>query len=94
MSRNVLDTDTLTLLQQKNAKVLARVQQNLPHLATTVITIEEELTGWYRRIRKAQAPKQLARAYRRLAESVTSLSGLTILSYTEASIDRYADLLA
>ncbi|HMC63976.1 MAG TPA: hypothetical protein VKI65_03480, partial [Gemmataceae bacterium] len=81
MSFWVLDTDTLTLLQHNHPVVSAHAAQHTPQeLGTTVITVEEQLAGWYRELRKARTPKQVARAYRRLAESVTTLSGLPILT--------------
>jgi hypothetical protein len=43
MSLSVLDTDTLTLLQLQNANVVARVRQNWANVATTVISVEEQL---------------------------------------------------
>jgi hypothetical protein len=32
-------------------------------LAITVISVEEQLSGWYRRLRQAKKPEQLARVY-------------------------------
>ena len=95
MSLWVLDSDTLTLLQHNHPTVCAYAGQHAPQeLAITVITVEEQLSGWYRQLRKARTPKQLARAYRRLAESVMALSGLQVLTFSEPAIQRYHQLFA
>jgi tRNA(fMet)-specific endonuclease VapC len=90
MSLFVLDPDTLTLSQHSHPVVLGRVSAYPPdEIAITVLSVEEQLSGWYTRIRQAKRPDALALAYRRLAECVTSLSGLRILSFTEPAITRY-----
>jgi tRNA(fMet)-specific endonuclease VapC len=57
MSLYVLDTDTLSLYRHGHAAV---VQHTLTHppevLAITVITVEEQLSGWYE---LCAAPKPL-----------------------------------
>jgi tRNA(fMet)-specific endonuclease VapC len=95
MSLRVLDTDILTLLQERDPVVVARVASFRPDdLAITVISVEEQLSGWYRRLRRAQKPAELAKVYQRLTTTVTSLSRLPILSFTEPAIDRYQQLKA
>src|SRR5262245_46540042 len=89
MSLFVLDTDTLSLLQGGDAAVRARVAAcPVEDLAITVISVEEQLSGWYRRLRRAKQPEELAKVYARLTAAVTSLSRLTILSFSEAAIRR------
>jgi tRNA(fMet)-specific endonuclease VapC len=63
-------------------------------LAVTVITVEEQLTGWYTQLRRVRQPDQLARVYRYLADTVTFLGGLNILSFVEPAILRYEQLKA
>jgi tRNA(fMet)-specific endonuclease VapC len=93
VSLYVLDTDTLTLLQRGNPGVLRRVGEHPPdELAITVITVEEQLSGWYGLLRKARGRRQLAGAYQQLADSVRDLSSLRVLSFTEAAIARYEHL--
>jgi tRNA(fMet)-specific endonuclease VapC len=49
MSLHVLDTDALSLLQEGHAAVRARVAAcPAEDLAITVISVEEQLSGWYR----------------------------------------------
>ena len=71
MSLYVLDTDMMTLYQHGHPLV---VQQVLAHpvaqLAITVISVEEELTGWYTKLRQVRKRDQVARVYQRLSEAV------------------------
>jgi len=92
MSLYVLDTDVLSLLQRGNAAIDRRVrlcEQANDKLATTVISVEEQLTGWYSRLRdprNAKDAKRLADVYQRLAITVKLLASADVLSFTEAAI--------
>lgn len=93
MSLFVLDTDTLTLLQLDHPQVKQRVEAHPPNdLAIAVISVEEQLSGWYSRIRQAKTPDDLARAYQRLADRVRDLGRVAILSFTKSAILRYESL--
>ena len=75
MSLYVLDTDMLTLVSEGHPTVGRRFLEHGPEeLAITVLTVEEQLSGWYTELRKAKRPAKLARAYRRLADTVRFLS--------------------
>ena len=93
MSLYVLDTDIMTLYQHGHPRV---VQQVLAHpsaqLTIAVISVEEELTGWYTKLRQARKRDQLARVYQRLAEAVPFFARFRILSFTEPAIVRYDSL--
>ena len=69
MSLFILDTDHLTLLRQAHPAVVTRaVFVSRDELATTVITFEEQVSGWYTAVRKARDADKLARAYAGLHE--------------------------
>ena len=90
MSLFVLDTDILVLFQEGHATVCENVLSHpIDELATTVITVEEQLSGWYTLVRRAKDSRQLARAYQRLADTVALLSRFRVLSFTEPAIDRF-----
>jgi tRNA(fMet)-specific endonuclease VapC len=90
MSLYVLDTDMLTLIEDGHPEVSRRFLLQRPEeMAVTVISIEEQLSGWYSELRKAKRPDRLAWAYRRLADTVRFLSRLQILTYDEAAMRRY-----
>ena len=89
----VLDTDIRVLFQEGHPVVCQRVlAHGIDKLATPVITVEEQLSGWYTLLRRAKSPQQLARAYQRLADNVQLLSRFQIFSFTEPSIARFEQL--
>lgn len=93
MSLYILDTDILTLLQTGHSTVAARVSACAPgDLAVTVISVEEQLSGWYRQLRSAKKPEQLARAYDFLTAAVRSLIRLPIISFSVNAIGQAKSL--
>ena len=89
----VLDTDTLTLHQKGHPLVADNIALHDPDdLAISVITVEEQLSGWYTVLRKAKTKSKLARAYSQLAACVESLADLRVLPFDEACIDRFESL--
>jgi tRNA(fMet)-specific endonuclease VapC len=93
MSPYVLDTDTLQLFQDGSATVADRVNAIAPaDLAISVVTVEEQLSGWYTQLRQAEQPERLAWAYRRLAAAVRFLTGIQIVDFDESAIRRYEQL--
>lgn len=93
MSLFVLDTDILTLYQLGHAAVGRRVLQCPPtELAVSIITVEEQLSGWYTLLRRNRGAAKLAVIYERMTANVTFLSRLQILSFTEQAILRFESL--
>ncbi|MFI5387940.1 MAG: type II toxin-antitoxin system VapC family toxin [Fimbriimonadales bacterium] len=93
MSLFVLDTDLLTLYYRGDPTVVRRVDARPPtELAISIMTIDEQLTGWYTLTRQARRPDQMARAYAHLGEAVVRLARWRILPYTESAIARVAQL--
>src|SRR4051812_22269029 len=94
MIRYILDTDILTLLQQRHPAVLDRVSREKPdELAITILSVEEQLSGWYRQLRSAKDPAELAKVYEYLTKTVRSFTGLPIVSFHEAAIVRAKSLV-
>jgi tRNA(fMet)-specific endonuclease VapC len=90
----VLDTDTLSLLHHGNPAVLAKATSHEPSdLSVTIITVEEQLTGWYTMLRRAASPGALAGVYKRLTTLVSRLANAQILSFDEPAISRYQTLV-
>jgi tRNA(fMet)-specific endonuclease VapC len=84
MSLYILDSDSFQLFQERHPRVVARVQLVQPaDLAITVITVEEQLSGWYAQLRQAKRPERLAWAYRRLAATARSHGQVQILHFDE-----------
>ena len=93
MSLSILDTDSLSLFRQGQESIVRRMSQSVPgELAITVITVEEQLSGWYTLLRRAKSDTDLARTYQRLADTVKLLAEFPILLYNEAAIARYEQL--
>lgn len=93
MSLHVLDTDILTLYQHGHPQVVQQVLAHpLAELAVAVISVEEELRGWYSKLRRARKRDQLARVYQRLSDAVRFFARFQILSFTESAILRYEGL--
>lgn len=89
----ILDTDILTLFQLGHPKVVESVAQHSgDRIGVSVITVEEQLSGWYSQLRQAKDPDNLAWAYRRLAANVRFLARLPIFDFEKAAIVRYEDL--
>ena len=93
MSLYILDTDTLTLFNRNHTQVCQQiVAHSTDDIVTTVITVEEQLSGWYTFLRKAKQPARIAQAYRELAATVNFLGKWTLLEFTELTIARYLQL--
>src|SRR6266699_249242 len=89
----VLDTDSLTLFQEGHPAVCGQFLLQPPDtVAITVLSVEEQLSGWYTQVRQAKRPERLAWAYRRLAESISFLARLQILTYDENAMRRFEEL--
>jgi tRNA(fMet)-specific endonuclease VapC len=95
MSLFVLDTDILSLYYRDDPIVVQRVDARPPtELAISILTVDEQLTGWYTLTRQARRPEEIARAYAHLGEAVVRLGRWHILPYTESAITRVARLKA
>ena len=64
----------------------------LAELAITVLTVEEQLSGWYNELHRAKSAPALAAVYQSVAEMVQFFAEMPILSFTEPAIYRYEGL--
>jgi tRNA(fMet)-specific endonuclease VapC len=95
MSLFVLDTDSLSLLEQGHPVLSAKVRALQPgELAITVITVDEQISGRYAQLRRARRPDEVARAYDLLALTVQRLGSVQILPFTIAAIARFQQLVS
>jgi tRNA(fMet)-specific endonuclease VapC len=93
MSLFVLDTDHLTLIRYGNAEVTARLRATPEgERATTIISVEEQLRGWFTQVRKARDAAQLARAYRGLSQVVDMAKSVRVLPFTPSAIEIFLEL--
>jgi tRNA(fMet)-specific endonuclease VapC len=90
MSLFVLDTDMLTLYRRGQPAVCKHVLEcNADEVAASVITVEEQLSGWYTILRRVRQTADLPRVYDRLAETVQFFSRVRILSFSAAAAATY-----
>jgi tRNA(fMet)-specific endonuclease VapC len=95
MSLFVLDTDILSLYYEGHATVCQRVHLHQPNeLTITVMSVEEQLSGWYTLLRQAKKQDQVVHAYQRLIDTVRFLARWPILPYNDPAIVRYEQLKA
>src|SRR5258708_3022892 len=86
----LLDTDTLQLFQDQHPVVVTRVLSVSPsELAISVVSVEEQLAGWYAQLRQAKNDRRLAWAYQRLAKVIPFLATFQIIDFDEAAIRKY-----
>jgi tRNA(fMet)-specific endonuclease VapC len=89
----LIDTDILTLFQRGDPHVVDHASKHPAGAVTiAIITVEEQLTGWYTTLRRVQKPVQVANTYQRLTNAVTFLARFQILSFNEPAIIRYEKL--
>ena len=94
MSLYVLDTDTLSLFSRGDALVTQKILSTSPlSLAVSIITVEEQISGWYDVLRKATTDERLALGYASLGQSIELLQNFRILPFTRDAIRRYRELL-
>jgi len=80
----ILDTDHVSLFQRHDPHVSARVLATPPQeLATTVITVEEQLRGRLDRVRRARSDAEVVRAYHNLLATSLYFRTITIIGFDE-----------
>ncbi len=76
MSLFILDTDHLTMLRQAHLAVVTRaVLVPRDELASTVITFEEQVSGWYTAVRKARDAEKFGLRLRRPSRGCSNRAG-------------------
>jgi tRNA(fMet)-specific endonuclease VapC len=91
----LLDTDHLSHYQMGHPKIVANVEARraTDQLAISVITVEEQLTGWQAALRQAGDDARREEIYRRMALAVESLASWSVLPFPLAAMTRHAALL-
>lgn len=86
MTQYILDTDHITLLQKLHPNLVWRLASIDPDDTTiTIITLEEQVRGWFSVIRKYSQSNQyekLIKGYQGLRDIVNYLSKFKIFNYT------------
>jgi tRNA(fMet)-specific endonuclease VapC len=94
MSRFLLDTDIVSLLEQGHATVLQRVNSHpVADIGTSVITVQEQMRGWQAALARARNHQQIAHAYAMLVTRLLPVwTRFSVLSFTEPGILRFEQL--
>lgn len=80
----ILDTDHVSLFQRDQPQVVSRVLATPPlELATTVITLEEQLRGRLERVRRAQSDVEIVTAYQNLLATSLYFRTITVIGFDE-----------
>jgi tRNA(fMet)-specific endonuclease VapC len=94
MTKWVLDTDHISLLQRGHPVVVRKVAAvNPSEIAVTVITIVEQMYGRLDIIKRAKSEQELVTAYALLKETFSRLCQANILDFNEAVFNIYNELL-
>src|SRR5438067_149055 len=90
----ILDTDTLSHYQTGHPRVVRAVNAWPPGtIGVTIISVEEQFTGWLSLARRQKRPDQIASAYDGWTRAVISLSRFAVVGYSAPAIARYEQLL-
>jgi tRNA(fMet)-specific endonuclease VapC len=86
----ILDTDTVSHFRRYHPLVLARVRQARPAtVSASAITVEEQIDGWYHRLKHARVPQDIEDHYRRLLATVVFFGKFPVIEYTVPAIQRF-----
>jgi tRNA(fMet)-specific endonuclease VapC len=93
MSLYILDTDNVSLLLQGNQTVISKVAQVYPHLAITIVTVQEIFNGWVVKINDRAESGNLVNLYTKLWTTQEYFKGVRILNFDTAAYTCYQGLL-
>jgi tRNA(fMet)-specific endonuclease VapC len=89
----LLDTDTVSRFRLGNAAIIRRVlAMPSEKICLSVITVEEQLNGWYTQLRQQQSDARLAEVYERLTRTAEFFGQFRILTFDTVAIARYREL--
>lgn len=89
MKLYVLDTDTVSHLRNGHPVVTARAAEvPASQKFVTIITVEEQLDGWYALLRRPLSKARLLDTYARLAETIKFYGVAQLLTFSDAALDR------
>ena len=93
MALSVLDTDHVTLFQRAHPLVRERVLAQAPgSVVTTMVTVEEQLRGRLKALRRASDGPSLVTAYDRLRATLEFFRSLRLLAFDEAAFEQFTRL--
>jgi len=89
----VLDTDHVSLSQREHVAVLQRmVEVSKNFLAVTIVTVEEQIKGRFKLIKRASKGQQLVQAYTDLQATLAYFNTIKVLPFNETANAYYETL--
>jgi tRNA(fMet)-specific endonuclease VapC len=92
----VLDTDHLTVIQRQSEPAYSilrdRLRRTAENVATTIVSVEEQMRGWLAVINRTAGATQEVAAYQRLRALFSFFGGVVILDFDEAAAEQLASL--
>jgi tRNA(fMet)-specific endonuclease VapC len=93
MTLFLLDTDSASLFLAGNQKLIYRVTQEVPHVVTTIVTVQELFNGWAGRVNDPAEANHLVRIYGKLWQTTEFLKTIEILTFSELANTYYQRLI-
>ena len=96
MTAYVLDTDIVGFVQQRHPTVLQHLHALSPEdtIATTIVTMEEDIGGWLPACRRARDGAARTQAYTRLHKALLFYRQVAWLPFTDAAAAHFDQLRA
>ncbi|MBD0264213.1 MAG: type II toxin-antitoxin system VapC family toxin [Tolypothrix sp. Co-bin9] len=89
----ILDTDHISLFQREHPVVTKRVNQANPkQIATTIITVEEQIRGRLAQIKKSSSDT-IVLDYAKLDATLNFFKSINVLDFTQDANSCYQDLV-
>ena len=92
----VLDTDHLVVLELMRSDVANRLVEGLVHadedIATTIVSVEEQMRGWLAAIHGAASPQNQIAPYQRLQRLFDFFADWEILPWNQQAADKFEEL--
>jgi tRNA(fMet)-specific endonuclease VapC len=94
----LLDTDHLSLLKYHESERAVRLTERLAKaieggesIATSIVSVEEQMRGWLAALAKERLPRRMVSPYRELAGLFDFFRGFTLALFTDQAADRFAE---
>lgn len=96
MIRYLLDTDTFSLWRRGNEILTERLSPALREgiVGVSVITVEEQLGGWFALLRRANTAEKEARLYTEISRSMSLFALVPVVPLSESALQRFQILKA
>ena len=93
MALFVLDTDHVTLFQRAHPQVRGKILARAPgSVVTTLVTVEEQLRGRLKALRRASDGPSLVAAYDRMRATLEFFRNLPLLAFDDEAFEQFARL--